>query len=194
MLKEWITANRSYRRFEESSRIAPETLLELAELARLTGSAANLQPLRFLPIHTPEGCARVFPALGWAGYLKDWEGPKPGERPAAYLLLFADRQVSQNAQLDAGLAAQSILLGAVERKLGGCMLGNVRRGELMESLGIDPERYELLLVIALGVPAERVTIEPMPADGDIRYWRDEAGGHHVPKRALEDLLLSAKEA
>ncbi|MCI8443514.1 MAG: nitroreductase family protein [Provencibacterium sp.] len=193
MLKELISANRSYRRFKQSERLSRETLLELLELARMTGSAGNLQPLRFLPLYTPEDCGRVFPFLGWAGYLQDWPGPEPGERPAAYLLLFSDLALSKNARLDAGLAAQSILLGAVEKGLGGCMLGNVQREGLMKEFRIDPERYELLLVIALGVPAETVLLEPLPQNGNIRYWRDESGLHHVPKRPLKELLLDGAE-
>ena len=107
--------------------------------------------------------------------------------------MLSERAISKNAQLDAGLAAQSILLGAVEQGLGGCMLGNVRREELMKAFGLDAGRYELLLVIALGVPAETAVLEPLPQDGDIRYWRDENGVHHVPKRPLEELVLNSAD-
>jgi len=39
-----------------------------------------------------------------------------------------------------------------------------------------------------GGPGEPVATEPMAPDGDYRYWRDAAGVHHVPKRAVEELI------
>ncbi|HOW99588.1 MAG TPA: nitroreductase family protein, partial [Deltaproteobacteria bacterium] len=86
-------------------------------------------------------------------------------------------------------AAQSILLGACSKGLGGCMIASVKRGGLREALAI-PKRYEILLVIALGKPAEEVRIEEMGEGADVAYWRDENGVHHVPKRSLDDIILS----
>ena len=111
-----------------------------------------------------------------------------GERPAAYIVILNDTTVSKTVGCDHGIAAQSILLGAVEMGLGGCMLGSVQRDELRGILQIDP-RFEILLVLALGKPAEQVTLEALNAEGDIRYWRDEQSVHHVPKRALDDLII-----
>jgi nitroreductase len=87
-----------------------------------------------------------------------------------------------------GIAAQTILLGAAEKGLGGCMIGAFRREELARALALDT-RYRPLLVIALGKPAETVVVEDVGASGDIKYWRDESGVHHVPKRSLESLLI-----
>ncbi len=132
--------------------------------------------------------ARIFPALGWAGYLRDWDGPVEGERPAAYIVILLDTAISKTTDCDHGIAAQSIMLGATERGLGGCMIGSIKRPVLREVLGLD-EQYEIKLVLALGKPAETVEIEPIGADGSIRYWRDADSVHHVPKRALDDLIL-----
>jgi hypothetical protein len=68
------------------------------------------------------------------------------------------------------------------------MIASIKRAALRQSLNI-PEQYEVLLVLALGRPREKVVIEPLGPDGCIRYWRDEEGVHHVPKRPLEELLL-----
>ncbi|HOJ15028.1 MAG TPA: nitroreductase family protein, partial [Deltaproteobacteria bacterium] len=126
--------------------------------------------------------------LGWAAYLTDWPGPAPGERPSAYIVILGDTVISRNFWCDHGIAAQSILLGAVEKGYGGCMIASIKKQQLMQALGI-PERYEILLVIAIGRPAERVTIEPVGPQGDIRYWRDDQGVHHVPKRSLDEIVI-----
>lgn len=188
MLKDIILKNRSYRRFDGDHAIAVNTLRELVELAQFSGSGANRQPLKYILSCEPEKNALIFPHLAWAGYLTDWPGPVEDERPTAYLMLVADTEISKNVGCDHGIAAQSILLGATEKGLGGCMIGSIRKPELQNALNIPP-RYDIVLVIALGKPKETVVLETVGADGDIKYWRDPDGGHHVPKRPLTELIL-----
>ncbi len=188
MLKDLILKNRSYRRFHQEVTIGLETLRELVDLARLSASALNLQPLKYVLSCDPQKNALIFPHLGWAGYLKDWPGPGEGERPSAYIIILCDTEISRSVGCDHGIAAQSILLGATEKGLGGCMIATVKRQELSKALGIAP-RYEILLVLALGKPKETVVIEEVGPDGDIKYWRDSQGVHHVPKRALDDIVI-----
>jgi nitroreductase len=187
-IRELVLKNRSYRRFDEKAPISVETLKDLVDLARLSPSAANLQPLRYILSADPGKNAEIFPCLAWAGYLKDWPGPSEGERPTAYIVILGDTDVTRTFGCDHGIAAQSILLGAVERGLGGCMIGSIKRESLRKVLDI-PEKYEILLVLALGKPGESVYLETIGPDGDIRYWRDEKGCHHVPKRPLTELIL-----
>lgn len=186
---ELATKSRSYRRFDESARVTEQTLRELIELAHLAPTAGNAQPLRFRPVTEPEMCARVFATLGWAAALPDWPGPAQGERPAAYVVVLCDLDCGSGKRPDAAIAAQTMLLGAVERGLGGCMLGSVRREELLAALGLDPARYAVELVVALGRPVEDVRLTGLPADGSTRYWRDAQGVHYVPKRSLDDLIV-----
>jgi nitroreductase len=188
-LRDLVVRNRSYRRFDESHRVERETLLELVDLARQTASAANRQPLKYVLSADPQTNARIFPCLGWAAYLKEWPGPAPGERPSAYIVVLVDEAVSKEWWCDDGIAAQTILLGATARGLGGCMIGALRHERLRGVLRV-PDHLRVRLVIALGKPAERVVIEPVPPSGDIRYWRDGAGVHHVPKRSLEEVVLA----
>ncbi|MGD8500148.1 MAG: nitroreductase family protein, partial [Phycisphaerales bacterium] len=136
----------------------------------------------------PQKNALIFPHLGWAGYLKDWPGPAEGERPSAYIIILGDTQISGSFDCDHGIAAQSILLGAAEKGLGGCMIGTVRRPQLCRALEI-PSRYKILLVLALGKPKEMVVLDTIGPDGSIEYWRDSDGVHHVPKRRLDELIL-----
>lgn len=188
MIKKLIIKNRSYRRFHQDKAVNPDTLRGLVDLARLSASGANLQPLKYILSWEAEKNAKVFPHLAWAGYLKDWEGPVEGERPSAYIIILGDTSVSKNFGVDHGIAAQNILLGAVEKGLGGCIIGSIKRDSLRDALDI-PERYEILLVLALGRPKETVVLETTGEDGDIRYWRDSESVHHVPKRRLDDIIL-----
>jgi nitroreductase len=187
MLKDLVRQNRSYRRFDQQVPVGLDVLRQLVELARLSASGANMQPLRYLLVADRDACAEVFPHLGWAGYLKDWPGPQEGERPAAYIIILGDRAIRKDFGVDHGIAAQSIMLGATELGLGGCIIASINRQALRASFSI-PEELEILLCLALGKPEEIVIIEPVGPDGNIRYFRDSEGVHHVPKRALEDLI------
>ncbi|MBU0510372.1 MAG: nitroreductase family protein [Chloroflexi bacterium] len=187
-LKDLILQNRSYRRFHQDHAIGHATLRELVDLARLSASASNLQPLKFILSSDPEINNLIFPHLGWAGYIKDWPGPEDGERPSAYIIILGDKSIKADFGCDHGIAAQSILLGATEKGLGGCMIGSVQRAKLSRELGI-PDHLHILLVIALGKPKETVLIEPLNPEGDIKYWRDDASIHHVPKRSLDELIV-----
>ena len=191
MLKDLVLKNRSYRRFDEDEEVDMETLKELVDLARHSAAAANLQPLKYILACDKDKKRAIFPHLAWAGYLKDWTGPEKGERPSAYIVILGDKSIVNDFGCDHGIAAQSILLGAVERGLGGCILGSIRRDKLIESLNI-PRHYEILLVIAIGKPSEKVVIENIGQDGNIKYWRDKKGIHHVPKRSLEEIVLEIK--
>lgn len=188
MLSDLILKNRSYRRFHQDVPVSLETLRELVDLARLSASARNLQPLRYILCTDRATNAAVFDTLAWAGYLKDWPGPVEGERPSAYIIVLGDKTLSQSFGVDHGIAMQSILLGAVEKGLGGCMIGSIQREKLRQILNI-PERFEILNVVALGKPKETVVIDPVGPDGDIKYWRDKDQVHHVPKRALKDIIV-----
>ncbi len=188
MMRDLVLKNRSYRRFHQETPVSIETLKELVDLARLSASAANRQPLKYILCCDPRRNALVFPNLAWAGYLKDWSGPEEGERPSAYVVILGDSTITRSFGCDHGIAAQSILLGATEKGLGGCIIGSVRKGELSQALAI-PADYEILLVVALGQPKEKVVLEAMGPGGDIRYWRDEQGVHHVPKRSLGEIII-----
>ena len=188
MLRELVIKNRSYRRFHQHTAIDIDILHQLVDMTRYTASARNIQPLKYMLFNSPEKNAVVFPCLVWAGYLKDWPGPEEGERPSAYIVIMGDRNITESIDCDHGIAAQTILLGAVEMGLGGCIIGNVNRKQLQNTLSIPPQ-YKVLLVIALGKPKETVVIETMSTARDIKYWRDSFKVHHVPKRRLEEIII-----
>ena len=190
MISELVEANRSCRRFYEDHQVGLKTLEELVDLARLSASGANLQPLKYILACQPDVNAEIFSCLAWAGYLKDWPGPEPGERPSGYIVILGDTTISKEFGVDHGIAGQSMLLGARDKGLAGCMLGSINRKDLRPILNIE-SHLKILLVLAIGKPKEEVVIETVGPDGNIRYWRDAQAVHHVPKRALSDLIVAS---
>ena len=188
MIRDLVIKNRSYRRFYEDEKIDRKTLEELVDLARCSACAGNQQPLKYILSYEPEKNGLIFPHIAWAGALKDWDGPVEGERPSAYIAVLGDKQIAERFGVDHGIAAQSILLGAVEKGLGGCMLMAIKRDEICKVFNIS-EQYSLLMLIALGKPKEKVVIDEYTPPADIKYWRDDEQTHHVPKRRLQDIII-----
>jgi nitroreductase len=189
-LKELISKTRSYRRFDESYRIDEKKIESLIDLARLSASGANKQPLKYLYFNSVKDCEKIFPYLAWAGYLTEWPGPDKGERPSGYIIILGDKSISDVFGIDHGIAAQSIMLGATEAGLGGCIIASIKREELINELSI-PDNLDILLVLALGKPVENVIIEEIK-NSDVKYWRDSDKNHHVPKRSLKELIVKLK--
>lgn len=185
-----VHACRSYRRFDESKPIPESLLVALTDIARVTSSGGNRLPLRFCIVSEPAQCAQIFDQLTWAALLKDWKGPKEGERPTGYIVI-CDAGGGTTTSVDEGIAATTIMLAATQAGFGGCMLHAFNRAHLTEILKLDDARVHPLMVLALGKPAETVHIESVldGPDGSTTYWRDAQGGHHVPKRALGDIVL-----
>jgi nitroreductase len=187
--RDLVLRTRTIRRFREVEPVPLESLESFVDLARLTASAGNLQPLRYALCCNAEINQTVFECLGWAAYLPAWPGPAEGERPAAYIVMLRDGDVAENCDVDAGIAAQTVMLAASAQGLGGCILASVNREKLAAALDI-PDSMHILLVLALGKPAEKSVLEPLGSEGSVKYWRDLAGVHHVPKRELSEVIVA----
>ncbi len=183
-----LERDRSVRRFDQSKVIDHDTLVRLVDLTRFCASGRNLQPLRYRIVDNPDECARLFPALAWAGYYKDWDGPAEGERPVAYLVQCLDGELAQNCLCDDGLQLQAITLGATALGISGCIIRAFDKQKLVDALRL-PDRYIPRYVLALGYAAEKVKIVDMGADDDYRYYRDADDTQCVPKRALHELIV-----
>jgi nitroreductase len=186
--EEIVNKTRSYRRFDEGDRIGRDRLVRLVNLARLSPSATNRQSLKYLVYDSEDDCAAIFPATAWAGYLKDWPGPEQGERPSGYIIILRDLKIGDPFGIDHGIAAQTIMLGATDMGFGGCMVGSIKKDLLRQFMKI-PENYEILLVLALGRPIEKIVLDEI-SDDDFKYWRETDKTHHVPKRSLKEVLLN----
>lgn len=187
MIRDLIKKNRSYRRFDQSVKITTQQIENWIELARFSASGRNMQSLKYVVCTHEKINEKIFPNLGWAGYLTRWKGPEEGEKPVAYIAVLHDKSLADGYFCDDGIAVQSILLGAVEEGFGGCIIGSVNKRKVSNILEL-PDHLELLWLLALGKPAEDVVIETA-VDGEIQYWRDEKEIHHVPKRPLSEIIL-----
>jgi len=187
--KELVRSNRSCRRFDNGHKIDNQTLESLVDLARHCASAGNKQPLKYILSTNEQKNDEIFSCLGWAAYLTDWKGPEKEEQPTGYIVVMGDKSVADKFWCDHGIAAQTILLGARDQGLAGCMFGAINIKKLAGFLNIE-ENLEVKLVIALGKPVETIVIDEVGNKGDIKYFRDENQVHHVPKRKLSDLIVS----
>jgi nitroreductase len=180
MLRELVIKNRSYRRFLQD-KVDMKTLSELVDLARMSASGSNLQPLKYILSCDEKKNGVIAPFVGLGG------NPPPEERPTAYVMILCDKNIRETPGCDHGIAAQTIMLGAAERGLGGCMVGNMQRDELRQALSIPPH-LDILLVLAIGKPKETAVLEPLGKDGVKGYW-DENKVRHVPKRSLDEIIV-----
>ncbi|MDA3868240.1 MAG: nitroreductase family protein [Salinivirgaceae bacterium] len=187
LLLELIKKTRSFRRFDQNTAITTDQLKNMVNSARLGASGRNQQSLCYKLINDATTNRTVFPLLKWAGFIEDWDGPEEGERPAAYIVVCHNKNIAATHFCDEGIAMQNMLLTATEMGVGGCIIASVDKVKLRQELHI-PEHLEILDVVALGKPAEKVVIEDMQ-DDDYKYWRDNKGVHHVPKRSLDDILF-----
>ncbi len=191
MIKDLVKKNRSYRGFDEKCKVDESTLKELIDVARLTASGANAQPLKYHPVFKDEEVQKMNSLTRWGKMLPDMTLPHPGQFPTAYILIFVDTTICKepkNADVDLGIAAQTILLAAVEKGLGGCMIGNFDREAAFEAFSNTPD-HRPALVLAIGKPVETVKLVDIDKDSSTKYYRDENDVHYVPKRKLEDILV-----
>ena len=187
--RDLVAGARSYRRFNAAEKMSREELEALVDLGRMSPCGANRQAIRYALCCDQEKNAQIYDCIGWAAALPDWDGPEPQERPTGYILMLYDLSLQKAAGVNEGIAAQSIFLGAREMGYGGCMLMNIKKERLLEIFGLDPAKYGVSMLIALGVPVEKVKMVPV-RNNDTNYYRDENQVHYVPKRSLEEVIVA----
>ncbi|MGC8976395.1 MAG: nitroreductase family protein [Candidatus Ratteibacteria bacterium] len=182
---EIIKKRRTIRRFKQRE-IPLELLIKFVDMARIAPSGANMQPIEYIIVNDKNIVDKIFPLTGWAGYLGK-EGPPPeGKRPVAYIVVLINNEIkSPTPKHDVGAAVENILLSATYEGIGTCWIGSLNREKLRNILNV-PENYEIDTIIAFGYPDEESIVEEFA--GSIKYWKDEKGIMHVPKRSLKDIL------
>ncbi len=191
MIRDTVIDSRSIRSFDESRPVRKEQLLEFLDTARLCPSAGNRQPLRYRLVTEREEVEELLGLTRWAALLPDTKLPPEGHHPTAFIAVCCDTEVCEDvhrADVDLGIAAQTIALQATESGIGSCMIGAFDPKAVSGCLLI-PKRYKPTLLLAFGAPDESVMICALPKDGCTAYFRDKLNFHFVPKRELEDIIL-----
>lgn len=192
MIKDLIKKNRSVRGYDNSRDVTIEELREMVDCARLSASSVNMQPLKYILVNTVDGKARVLKQVSFAAKLSTLKLPHRGSEPMAYIVICQDEQISKSETgflRDVGIVAQSITLAATELGLGACMLGYFSPDKLRQALDLS-ENLKPLLVISLGKSVEDIRIVDIEEGESTDYYRDEAGIHYVPKRKLDDVIIT----
>ena len=177
---------RSIRRFKQVA-VPYEILEKCVNAARLAPSAANLQPLEYIIVDDEQLLDKVFHTLlTWAASLGSQGVPPMGSRPKVYIVILKNKNLAIPFSVqDVGLAVENMILVALEEGIGSCCLGSADQGKLAAVLNV-PDDYEIALVLALGYPDESPVEEPF--DGSTKYWKDDYGVLHVPKKSLDKIL------
>ena len=191
MLTDLVLKNRSYRGYNKSRKVTKEELMELVDIARLCPSSANIQPLCYYLAWEPDEVARIQEQTRWAGAITHMKLPHPGMEPPAFIVILQDTKINDSMtrfQKDVGIVAQTMLLAAAEKGLGGCMIGNYNADSVKKELNLA-ENLAPVLIVAFGKPAEKIIIKEIEEGENIAYYRDENDVHYVPKRKLSDILI-----
>lgn len=177
---------RTIRKYKDK-KIDDDKLIKFVEYARLSPSGSNTQPVKYMIINDDETGDKIFSNTRWAGYLKGAGTPSFDERPRAYILLLVDTRIKENCQHDIGAAAQAIQLMAYNEGIGCCWIGSINRDEVAQICNLE-SHLKIDTLIAFGYPAESPLFEDVK-DGDIKYYKDETGRLHVPKRSVGEVLI-----
>ena len=184
---EAIMSRRTIRKFEQRD-IPLANLRKLVDAARMAAHGGNVQPLKYAIVTGAELRESVFETTKWAACIPDGT-PKAGERPMAYIIVYADKNIKKECMVDAGAAVTNIMLAAYEEGIGSCWIGSVNRSRLRELLD-TPEHLQILYVVALGYPAQQSRAVEMK--DSFNYYLDEDQVVNVPKFSLEQVLIDER--
>lgn len=183
---ETIISRRTIRKFKQE-KIDLKILKKIVNTGRLAPSAANLQPLEYLIIDDEDLKKEVFPNLAWAGYIKPEGDPGIGEEPVAYIIILANKKINPAPERDIGASAENMNLTCQEEGIGCCWIGAFKKKKINEIIRV-PAGLSAELILAMGYPLEKPVSEDIEKDSSIKYYKDDSGTLHVPKRRLEDIL------
>ena len=183
---ELIYRRRSIRRFQ-NTRIPFDHLQSIVDAGRVAPSASNIQPLEYIIVDDSQLVSTVFGFTNWAGYLSPEQGrPPAGAEPTAFIAVLVNMDIANNwVSHDVGAAVENMILTALEKGIGTCWIGSVKRDEIQRGLRV-PKNYRIDSLLALGYPDEEPVIEEM--FDSVRYYKDDSGVLHVPKRHLKSIL------
>ena len=179
-----LVKNRSTRGYDASYRVRIDQLRRIVAVNTKLASARNRQPLRFRLVTADEAC-KVLPFIRMGAGLKELNLPLEGTEPNAFIIVCSTIEPRNSTFVDLGIAAQSMLLQAVEMGLNGLCIMDFDRQLLVDTLQLP---YTPLLVIAVGKSAEKIQLVDINEGDDHSYYRED-GVHYVPKVVIDDLII-----
>lgn len=179
-----LKKNRSYRGFDQRHEVSEDELKQIVAVSTLVASGMNKQRLRYRLVTKPDA-AKVLPHITLGAALPEEHLPHPGSEPQAFIVVCATEKENKVIDIDLGIAAQSMLLKAVEMGLGGIFILNFRAAAVQQALNLPSEP---IAIIAIGKPAEKIFLVPVHTGSDLNYYRKD-GIHYVPKLNADDLLI-----
>ncbi len=182
---ELLTKNRSTRGYKKAYVVSRAELERIAGVCTRIPSARNQQVLRMKLVTHDSGADMVLPLIKMGAALPELHLPFPGTEPEAFIVVCSTVSENPMVDIDLGIAAQSMLLKAVEMGLNGLIIAAFNRAKLQEALSLT---YQPLLVLAIGKSNEHIELTPINEDESHAYYRRD-GVHYVPKVRLEDLLV-----
>ncbi len=185
-LKSLVQSSRTTRRFKKDAKVTNEDLKELLEVARLTSSAKNMQPIKYILVTKKEEVLQLAQTAAWAAHFKEWE-QSDEERPSAFILMLNDRMIDGYPLFDAGASFTAISLAAKSKGLAVCPMASIDK-ELCSKLFVIPDNLDVMIGIAVGIGNETIQLVDAKA-GDTNYYRLEDETHCVPKRTLDQIIM-----
>ena len=176
--------NRSYRGYDPSRVVTREELMKMVESTTMVPSGKNQQTLRYRLV-TADESDKVLSLIRLGAALPELHLPFPGTEPRAFLVICSTIPENPVLDIDLGIAAQSLLLKAVEMGLNGIIIRAFDPGKMQAALGLE---LVPLLVIAIGKGAENIYLKPVETGESLSYYRKD-GVHFVPKLKAEDLII-----
>ncbi|OGD23073.1 MAG: nitroreductase [Candidatus Aminicenantes bacterium RBG_16_63_16] len=184
-LYELIISRRSIRQFRPEP-LARPVLEKIVNAGRLAPSASNLQPLEFIVVDDERVRREIFSFVRWADYISPAGNPLPGQEPTAYVIPLVNLGVRRSGfDLDLGAAVENMILAAWEEGIGSCWIAALDVKGVSRAIGLR-ENFRLTCALALGYPAETPVVEDF--GGSVKYWKEDDGVLHVPKKKLADIL------
>ena len=180
-----LKKNRSYRGYDPAYKVPLTALEQMVAVNMLLPSAKNQQALRFKLVTEESGAEKVLENIKLGGMLPELHLPFPGTEPKAFIIICATVPESKMLHVDVGIAAQSMLLKAVDMGYNGLIIGAFNAKNITEKFSLP---YPPVLILAIGKGNEKIELTEISADESHAYWR-ENGTHFVPKVRWKELIV-----
>ncbi len=187
-LAKLVETTRCTRRFKPDIEISKKDLEEIINLARITSSAKNMQPLKYIIVTEKKLVSRLSSTSKWAAHLTSWNQSK-SEQPSAFIILVNDTTIDGISMVDAGISLQTIMLAARSKGYASCTLASIDKDICKNEFNLD-DSLQPMLGIAIGIEDEIINLVDIK-DADTNYYRNKKDEHCVPKRTLDEIILGS---